>query len=513
MVRFSFFIVDIMKQNCSDIFKVCSELEWDRQVANADRGIAEQKALDMCAKYDDNFDILDNLSDLDNFLTTFVATFDDTFVRLTPPEYKSIEGAGLIARKEEGEIHVGVDDDVVPSGDIVPVFDGLANFMSQVSIVVRKADSRRSIVIPEVQYTLSKSTKLHRSNAVVPMIEKMILRRCVFIDPPHSFSNYCDAKGCKWYTADTILPEIDKLASQKAIFTMFERNDEIMTMCDKKGYKSLLLSYNPYYPISARHTESVEYTARGIKGTAYINRRVFKYDYRLDAKYVLHPYEWSKWLELCIADVHVEWLTMTFIPNFLIEKNEKLINSRYFPYVVEAHDEFSPSSAGFLPVGEYHSCDNSEKIIVRDAPDLMRVEFVSSEPLDNVRSLVTVQFSEGDRIVQQTLRTYLGWPYDVNFFMLRGQYYRVAVKKDQTEIARGTKKRVNFLVATEMSNIGSSIVAGLLNVDLLGLSSVFKTNCYAAYYQHYMAMECSNIVENAQNDYQLEKIEESPIHF
>jgi len=482
-------------------------------VASIERGEAEQRALDMCAKYDDNFDILDNLGDLDKFLATFVATFDDTSVRLTPPEYKSIEGAGLIARKEAGEIHIGVDDDVIPSGDIIPVFDGVANFMSQVAVVVRKADSRRAIAIPEVQYTLSKSTKLHRSNAVEPMVEKMIARRCVFIDPPHVFSNYCDAKGCMWYTTDTILPEIDKLANQKAIFTMFKYDDELMKLCDKKGYKSLLLSYNPFYPISARHTESVEYTAKGVRGTAYINRRNFKYDYRLDAKYVLHPYEWSKWLDLRIADVHLEWLTMAFIPNFLIKKSEKLINSRYFPYVVEAHNARSPIPPGFLRNGEYHSCDNSEKIIVGDAPDLMKVEFVKLEPLDNIHSCVTVQFRSNGELIQQTLRTYLGWPYDINFFMLRGQYYRVVGNESQIEIARGTRKRINFLVATEMSNTSGSIVAGLMNVDLLGLSTVFKTNCYAAYYQHYMALEYSNIVESVPSDYQLEKIEESPIHF
>lgn len=501
------------QQKCVDTFNVYGQLENDRHKASIDRGVAEQSALDMCLKYDDNFDILDNLGDLDIFLATFVATFDDTAVRLTPPEFKNIEGAGMIARKEAGEIHIGVDDDMIPSGDIVPVFDGIANFMSQITTLVKKGDSRKVVLIPEVQYTLSKSTKLHRSNAVEPMVEKMIARHCVFVDPPHVFANYCDAKGCKWYTADSIEPEIDRMASRAAIVTMFKYDRDVMALCDAKGCKTLLLSYNPFYPVSARYTETVEYTATGVKGTAYINRRTYKYDYRSDAKYVLHPYEWSKWLNLRISDVHLEWLTMAFLPNFEIKRSEKLFNSRYFPYVVEAYVSRSPVSPGFLRNGSYNSYDSPETIIVSDAPPLFEVDFVKLEPLDDTYSCVTLQFERDGLVVQQTIRTYLGWPCDKNFFMLRGQYYRIATKDSEIGIMNSSKKKVNFLVATEMSNTSGSIVSGLLNVDLLGLSTVFKANCYSAYYQHYMALEYSNNVESVKVEYEIEKIEFDPIHF
>jgi len=474
-----------MDFGCSDKFGVADELVAVTRSAGKQMGIAQVDALEMCNKYDDNFDILDNPGEIDNFLRAFLGTFDDSMVRFTPVEYKCMEGAGSIARNENGEVHIGVDEDIIPSGDIVPVFDGLQEFLLATSAIVKHRRVRGKVNIPELDFTLSKSTKLHRSNAIEPLIAKLVEKKCVFVDPPYAFSNYCDAKGVVWYEYVSIAPELERLKKSHSIVVLFESSLDHINEIRASGVKFINISYCPYYPVSAKYTETIRYDGDVVSGTAYINRHTFKFRYDVSGGFVHHPFEWSSWLGLPASQIHVEWLTRSFVTNFEIQQRRNLVRSRFFPYVVEAYAQFYDVSPGPLRRGSYNSRDSSGSVIISDAPNVRPVDLVSMEPINAKEAIVKVLgYGPDDSRIVYDLRTFLGWPHHANFYMLQGEYYQVYGNDKCT-----TRVKLNCLVATEMSNVSSCITSHVLNVNLMGLSTVYRASTFAAYHQHYMAID------------------------
>lgn len=453
----------------------------------ADMARASANIDSMISKYTGNFDILDDDNALDDFLENLVISLGSDVVQMTPDDLVVNEHAGMIMRRDVDSICVGVDEDVPPSGLIVPIYDGINEFFSTIDKVVVKK-KKNIFDVPKLEYYLDPKTKPGKRTDIDTLVTAFYKKGCVFVCPSGTFENALIRQSIFYYT------DIDDCISKYkkgAIVLAFDLKRFQYDKFVKLRIPVCVLRYSPFLPISVRYTKDLDYNDDAVCGHFFASRKYteFRNWYPPDGTNRYTPTYWVNWLGLAISAVHIEFLAYEIITNLVFPRVRE---SLFAPYLV---DVGGFSSDCVLPAGSYHANNVSGVIEIGALRvyNLIKCQLVdiNSTP-DGLIIRVLVRDKEFE------FETKGQYPITPNYYHFNGDYFKLENDNSLNDCMQLSMYDINCPVAMGYSHTTGALVRGVIAISPLTLAYTYHKVGRAAY-EHQIMNEMS-VVTNLEYD-------------
>jgi len=431
---------------------------------------ASQNIEDMIARYTDNFDILDDDNAIDDFLENLVIALGSDIVQMTPDDLVVNENAGMIMRRDIDAIVIGVDEDVPPSGLIVPIYDGVTDFFRAVDRTVIK--KRKDVFdVPKLEYYLDPKTKPSKRADIDALVLAFYKRGCVFLRPTGTFENALIRQSIFYYTdIDECIAKYKKGSIVLAFDLRRHQYDKMLA----NHLAVCVFRYSPFLPISVRYTKDLDYNDDAVCGHFFASRKYseFRNWYPPDGTHRYTPTYWVHWLGLAISSVHIEFLAYEIVTNLVFPRVRE---SLFAPYLVDVGGH---SSDCVLPAGTYRANNVSGDMIVGV---IQTYNLIKCQIIDIVSSIDGLAIQVQVRGKKYEILTKGQYPITSGYYHFNGDYYKSERDNTLNDCQQLVMYSINCPVAMGYSNSTSALVRGVIAISPLTLAYTYHKVGRAAY--------------------------------
>jgi hypothetical protein len=488
-----------------------------------------------------------------------------------------------------------MDEDHPVQGDIVPVSLDFKEFMVTVDKVIVHS-SNKMFEVPAVEIVLAETTRETSTKYVGPLVEALVKRKCIFVDPPYAVLNYCVLKSVSVVNLSYLSLPINRERLKGSIIIMFNACDDDALNLVSMGYHVTNFVLCPYYPQAVKFLKSVRPCVGGVDTVYFFGRKTVKMKYNFETRFERYmPVQWASYFGIRLGALFREWSCYEVRSDLSLRCSYP--RRCFFNYVVEAcalgESDLAPIS---LPVGRYTARDIPDIINVTHGFGVRGCDFVSLDAVSDhdsdVKLLVhreekcIIFFDQWDDfrigelveavlkkcvtckasvnaildsfylaldnnqkcfclvselgrlkrdglissreklrilhffknyvsdkvfnvVIPVVIRTHDGFPYDIDYFVLRGNYY----SRDSSIYAKVFNKCVNHTIITEMSNMRMSLVTAIVNVPVGSLNFTFHNKGELAYRQSIMCNPVQNFEFNVVDNLQFTDVDLGVVPF